>query len=467
VTRTTAFTLGVTVALTVATPTITPNGGSFSDSVTVAMQTLTSGASIYYTTDGSTPTQTSALYSGAMTVTNSARMNAKAFTSGSNSSADASAAFSKAATGVTYYVAKNGNDSNTCAEAQNIGTSKQTINAGIRCLASGDTLRIRRGTYVETVGGPNNGTSWPSGSAASRIIIEAYPGETVIVQPSSSLGQDLAWQFNSISASNVIQYITVRSGSGKLILDGKNVTVYASGTNESFGRTGAGLIMFAWNGGELRNIRIQGLEIRYFGGDGIFGGGTDVEVLDNDVHHNGDTGGNHGWYGGGRRVLARGNSFHHNGGYGIHWYGHDSIDSEISRNLIYNNGNCIENGWRSPGRGCSDCGAIVINPVAYQSRNVKIHNNVIYNEHYGIDVKLSSNSSVYGNTFYNFNRAYPTKAVGVVDALDLRLANNIFALGYNVVEVSSGPAPLFSNNLCFQVKNTNGACAESNLGPLQ
>ena len=68
-TKTTAFTLSVTLALTVATPTITPNGGSFSGSVSVAMQTATSGASIYYTTNGSTPTQSSTLYTGAMTLT--------------------------------------------------------------------------------------------------------------------------------------------------------------------------------------------------------------------------------------------------------------------------------------------------------------------------------------------------------------------------------------------------------------
>ena len=78
---------------TVATPVISPNGGSYSGSVPVTMQTATSGASIYYTTNGSTPTQSSTLYTGTMTLTNSATVKAKAFKSGSNASAEASASF--------------------------------------------------------------------------------------------------------------------------------------------------------------------------------------------------------------------------------------------------------------------------------------------------------------------------------------------------------------------------------------
>ena len=133
-TKTTAFTLSVTLALTVATPTITPNGGNFSGSVSVAMQTATSGASIYYTTDGSTPTQSSTLYTGAMTLGNSATVNAKAFKSGSNPSAVASASFVNTGTGKTYYVAKTGSNSNSCTQAQNQSTPKLTISAGISCL---------------------------------------------------------------------------------------------------------------------------------------------------------------------------------------------------------------------------------------------------------------------------------------------------------------------------------------------
>ena len=95
VTRTTVFTLNVAAAVvsTVATPTITPNGGSFTNSVSVTLATATSGASIYYTTDGSSPTQSSKLYTGAMTLTTSAVVKAKAFKSGYNPSAEASASF--------------------------------------------------------------------------------------------------------------------------------------------------------------------------------------------------------------------------------------------------------------------------------------------------------------------------------------------------------------------------------------
>jgi hypothetical protein len=46
----------------VSTPTISPNGGSLAGTVTVTLSTDTVGASIYYTTDGSTPDETDTPY---------------------------------------------------------------------------------------------------------------------------------------------------------------------------------------------------------------------------------------------------------------------------------------------------------------------------------------------------------------------------------------------------------------------
>ena len=77
----------------VATPTITPNGGSFTGSASVTLQSTTSGAFIFYTTDGSIPTQSSNLYAGAFPLTSSATVKAIAFKSGFNPSAQASASF--------------------------------------------------------------------------------------------------------------------------------------------------------------------------------------------------------------------------------------------------------------------------------------------------------------------------------------------------------------------------------------
>jgi hypothetical protein len=73
---------GQSTILRVATPIINPDGGTFTGAVTVTMSTRTEGATIHYTTDGSTPTPQSARYTGPLPVTKNMRLNARAFKAG-------------------------------------------------------------------------------------------------------------------------------------------------------------------------------------------------------------------------------------------------------------------------------------------------------------------------------------------------------------------------------------------------
>lgn len=78
---------------TVATPSFSPAGGTYTNAQTVTITCATSGAEIRYTTDGSEPVSSSPLYSLPLTVSTTTTVKAKAFKNGMNSSATATAAY--------------------------------------------------------------------------------------------------------------------------------------------------------------------------------------------------------------------------------------------------------------------------------------------------------------------------------------------------------------------------------------
>ncbi len=77
----------------VSTPSISPDGGTFTGSTQVSLYCSTSGATIRYTTNGATPTSSSTLYTGSFTVSSSRTVKARGFKSGYTDSNVASASF--------------------------------------------------------------------------------------------------------------------------------------------------------------------------------------------------------------------------------------------------------------------------------------------------------------------------------------------------------------------------------------
>ncbi len=118
----------------VAAPTISPNGGAFSNSVMVTLATATPSAQIHYTLDGTTPTTNSPLYANPLVVTNTTIVKAIATETNLISSSISAALFSLV-TPATTIAGFGGNGSGW------------TLNGG--AVASGNMLTLTDGQFGE------------------------------------------------------------------------------------------------------------------------------------------------------------------------------------------------------------------------------------------------------------------------------------------------------------------------------
>ena len=156
-------TLGGTT--TCATPTFSPAGGLYTSAQNVTISTTTTGASIYYTTDGSTPTASSTPYTGAIAVNTTTTIKAIAVKEGNNNSTVASA---------TYLILEH---AGTEADPYSVADAREAIDAGIGVT---DVYATGIVSQVDEVNTDNHwATYWISDDGSTTTQLEAYKGKNL------------------------------------------------------------------------------------------------------------------------------------------------------------------------------------------------------------------------------------------------------------------------------------------------
>jgi Chitobiase/beta-hexosaminidase C-terminal domain len=165
----------ITSSAAAAMPTFSVAAGTYTSAQTVAISDSTSGAKIYYTTNGTTPTTSSSVYSAPLAVSASETLEAIAVASGYGNSAVSSAIYTISTTAAmpAFSVA-----SGTYASAQTVTMSDSTPNAKIYYTTNGTAPTTSSSVYsapitvgaTETLQAIAAATGYTSSAVKSAVI---------------------------------------------------------------------------------------------------------------------------------------------------------------------------------------------------------------------------------------------------------------------------------------------------------
>jgi hypothetical protein len=164
-----------------ATPTFSPVAGTYSSAQKVTISDITPGATIYYTTDGTTPTTSSAVYSTQINVAVNETIEALATKSGDTNSLISSATYTISPVVGAEAVEKCDNPKHILP-AGNIHTDLQ-IN-GVTCLVDGS---VATGTYVY-----RNVNIWGGGSLSFADAKINFHAHSILVENGGTLEAGLS-----------------------------------------------------------------------------------------------------------------------------------------------------------------------------------------------------------------------------------------------------------------------------------
>jgi hypothetical protein len=179
-----AYTITSSPPPTVSTPTFSPAAGAYASAQSVAISDATSGAAIYYTTNGTTPTTSSILYTGPIAVSSTETLEAIAVDSGDTNSAVASAAYTITSTPPTVSTPTFSPAAGAYASAQSVNISDATSSAAIYYTTNGTTPTTSSSRYTGPIAVSSTETleaiAVDSGDTNSAVASAAF---TITLQP--------------------------------------------------------------------------------------------------------------------------------------------------------------------------------------------------------------------------------------------------------------------------------------------
>ncbi|MBZ0296425.1 MAG: right-handed parallel beta-helix repeat-containing protein [Anaerolineae bacterium] len=343
----------------------------------------------------------------------------------------------QAQTGITYYVAPNGNDANAGTEVKPF----LTITKGLSILKPGDTLLVKAGVYREEFYNKiPSGASWQQ-----PVTLRAYPGQQVILQPNPGAQR-------VITLSGDRHHIIIDG----FIIDGTNVkydAIKLAGVMDG-SKPSPSYIRIINN--EIRNVGVTKVSNGVYDafGHGVLATGESnyVEYINNRIHDNGLTDYDHGIYHTSSYALIEGNIVYNNKGSGIKvGWGQNARDNIVRNNLVYDN-NMAQgaNGQKKQGRGIG----------VYSGSGTQVYNNVIWGAHVaGIDITYGGNNAMIFNNTIMSTTGYGISVGGGSDPSET--ASNTLVQNNVVYQQSTYPAIYNSRgiNTVFQYNLTFGSNA--------
>jgi hypothetical protein len=205
----------------VAAPSFTPPAGTYSTAQSVTIATTTGGASIHYTTDGSTPTPTTGtLYSGPVNIGSTKTLKAIAFESGFTNSNVTSGTYTISATPPPTVT----------LEAENLSPvgSGATVSTGSDTNASGGVIE-----YLNATGtGQTMTLTTPSIAAATYQVQFRYKTNTSRGQLTLKIdGTQIGGTLDEYASS--ASYVSTTLGSATLAAGTHTIVLTVTGKNSS------------------------------------------------------------------------------------------------------------------------------------------------------------------------------------------------------------------------------------------